>query len=90
MIGTDRLLPPGHWIPRPGRIQIKIGKPLMFDELAGQPVGNRQRRAVTDQVIEAIRELSGQDYVPVYASARKEELAAAKASAHRRAGGAPG
>jgi len=89
MIGTQRLLPPGHWIPRPGRIQIKIGKPLLFDEYADQPAGNKQRRAVTDQVIEAIRELSGQDYAPVYASARKEQIAAAKHHGDRRAGGAP-
>jgi 1-acyl-sn-glycerol-3-phosphate acyltransferase len=75
MVGTERLLPPGHKIPRPGRIEIRIGKPLLFSEFAGQPAGARQRRAVTDQVIEAIRELSGQEYAPVYASAHKEQLA---------------
>jgi hypothetical protein len=31
---------------------------------------------VTDEVIGAIKELSGQEYVPVYASVRKEQLAA--------------
>lgn len=77
MIGTQRLLPPGHKIPRPGRIQIRIGKPLTFDEYRDQPAGARQRRAVTDQVVEAIRELSGQEYVPMYASVRKEQLASA-------------
>lgn len=76
MVGTDRLLPPGRTVPHPGRIQIRIGKPLRFDELNGQVAGARQRREVTDQVIEAIRELSGQEYVPMYASLRKEQLAA--------------
>jgi 1-acyl-sn-glycerol-3-phosphate acyltransferase len=76
MVGTDRLLPPGRKVPRPGRIQIRIGKPLLFEELRDQPAGARQRRVVTDQVIEAIKGLSGQEYVPMYASVRKEQLAA--------------
>jgi len=76
MVGTDKLLPPGRKIPRPGRIQIRIGKPLLFDEQRDQPAGARQRRAVTDQVIAEIQLLSGQEYVPMYASVRKEQLAA--------------
>jgi 1-acyl-sn-glycerol-3-phosphate acyltransferase len=75
MIGTDRLMPPGRVVPRPGRIQIRIGHPLRFDEYIGQPAGARQRREVTDRVIESIRELSGQEYEPIYASVRKEQLA---------------
>jgi 1-acyl-sn-glycerol-3-phosphate acyltransferase len=75
MIGTERVLPPGHTIPRPSRIEIRIGKPLDFDAYQGKPAGARQRRAVTDDVMLAIQELSGQEYVPVYASVRKEELA---------------
>jgi 1-acyl-sn-glycerol-3-phosphate acyltransferase len=78
MVGTEKLLPPGHRLPRPGRIGIKIGKPLLFEQYADQPPGARQRREVTDQIVEAIRELSGQEYAPMYASVRKEQLAAAK------------
>ena len=85
MVGTDRLLPPGSRIPRPGRIGIRMGKPLRFDEFVGQPAGARQRRAVTDRVVEAIGELSGQEYVPMYASARKEQLAAEQLAAERAA-----
>jgi 1-acyl-sn-glycerol-3-phosphate acyltransferase len=81
MVGTDKLLPPGHKIPRPGRIEIRIGAPLAFEEFRDQPSGARQRRAVTDQVMAAIGELSGQEYAPIYASVRKEQLAAAKKSA---------
>ncbi len=80
MVGTDRILPPGHRVPRPGKIEIRIGEPLEFAELRGQPAGARQRRTVTDDVVQAIQKLSGQEYVPMYASVRKEELAA---SAHR-------
>ncbi len=81
MFGTLRMLPPGAKIPRPGRVQVKIGKPLLFDEFFDKPAGARERRAVTDQVMEAIRELSGQEYVPMYASVRKEQLAAASGKA---------
>lgn len=75
MVGTERILPPGRSVPRPGRIEIRIGEPLTFDEYRGQPAGARQRRAVTDGVVQAIQKLSGQEFVAMYASDRKEELA---------------
>jgi 1-acyl-sn-glycerol-3-phosphate acyltransferase len=80
MTGTDRVLAPGRIIPHPGRIQIIFGKPLTFgpEVLSGPPA--KARRAVTDEVMRAIQALSGQEYVPVYASTRKEELAAAKSA----------
>jgi 1-acyl-sn-glycerol-3-phosphate acyltransferase len=77
MIGTDRVLPPGSKIPRVSRIRVKIGAPLTFEALQARGSGARQRRAVTDEVMQSIRALSGQEYVPVYASVRKDELAAA-------------
>lgn len=80
MIGTDRVLPPGHTVPKLHRIQVKIGSPLTFDALRAEGTGGRQRRAVTDTVMEAIGKLSGQEYVPMYASVRKEELAREKAA----------
>jgi 1-acyl-sn-glycerol-3-phosphate acyltransferase len=77
MKGTGRLLPPGQVIPRPVRIEITVGKPVTFGpELADLPAA-RARRVVTDEVMRAIQALSGQEYVPMYATARKEELAAA-------------
>jgi len=80
MIGTDRVLPPGRTVPKLNRIQVKIGSPLTFDALRAEGTGGRQRRAVTDTVMEAIGKLSGQEYVPMYASARKEEIAQEKAA----------
>ncbi len=76
MSGTDRVLPPGHTIPRFTSIKIIIGEPLTFDAYRGQPSGARQRRAVTDEVMKSIQALSGQEYAPIYASVRKEQLAA--------------
>ena len=80
MIGTDRVLPPGRTVPKLNRIQVKIGSPLTFDALRAEGTGGRQRRAVTDTVMEAIGKLSGQEYVPMYASVRKEEIAQEKAA----------
>jgi 1-acyl-sn-glycerol-3-phosphate acyltransferase len=76
MFGTRHVLPPGKVIPRPGRIEVKIGKPLSIaPELADEPPG-KARRLIADQVMSAIRELSGQEYVHMFASDRKAELAA--------------
>jgi 1-acyl-sn-glycerol-3-phosphate acyltransferase len=75
MKGTERILPPGRTIPRPGRIEIIVGEPLKLRPEAFDGPAARVRRAVTDEVMRAIGELSGQEYVPVYASTRKKELA---------------
>jgi 1-acyl-sn-glycerol-3-phosphate acyltransferase len=74
--GTRQVLPPGRVMPRPGRIEVKIGKPLAFPpEVLDQPPG-KARRLIADQVMAAIQELSGQEYAPMFASDRKAELAA--------------
>lgn len=71
MIGTDRVLPPGRSVPRVHRIGVRIGEPMRF---SGDPKDARTRREVTDQVMQAIQKLSGQEYVPVYASSVKARL----------------
>ena len=78
MIGTGRVLPPGRVIPRLGRIEIRIGKPMTFDDIGGGESGapGKARRAIADEVIGAIQQLSGQEYVSMYATVRKEQLAA--------------
>jgi len=76
MKGTDHVLPPGRIIPRPSRIRVSVGEPLTFGPSVLKGPGAKARRAVTDEVMRAIQALSGQEYVPVYASTRKEELAA--------------
>ena len=78
MSGTDRVLPPGHKVPRVAKIGITIGEPLTFEKYQDLPSPARQRRAITDEVMRSIQALSGQEYVPVYASVRKQQLAAAR------------
>jgi 1-acyl-sn-glycerol-3-phosphate acyltransferase len=78
MSGTDRVLPPGRKVPRVAKIGIRVGEPLTFEDARALPSASRQRRAITDEVMKAIQGLSGQEYVAMYASVRKEELAAAR------------
>ncbi len=59
--GTDRIQPIGASWPRPHRFTVVFGKPLTFPEHAGQAGKNRSRREVTDTIMEAIAELSGQE-----------------------------
>jgi len=67
MIGTRKMLPPGKPVPRPTRIDVRIGKPLEFGHLAGDPPA-KARRIIADEVMRAIADLSGQEYVHEYAS----------------------
>ncbi|NDU74712.1 1-acyl-sn-glycerol-3-phosphate acyltransferase [Actinomadura sp. DSM 109109] len=65
--GTDRVQPRGQALPRPGRIGLRIGPPMDFrGRDAGVPRG-RAARQVTDEIMEAIQRLSGQEYVDDYA-----------------------
>jgi len=73
MLGTRKMLPPGAPLPRPTRIEIKIGKRMEFGHLAGEPPA-RARRTIADEVMRAIGELSGQEYVHLYASDMKAKL----------------
>ena len=73
MLGTRKMLPPGAPLPRPTRIEIKVGKRMEFGHLAGEPPA-RARRTVADEVMRAIGELSGQEYVHLYASDMKAKL----------------
>jgi 1-acyl-sn-glycerol-3-phosphate acyltransferase len=59
---------------RPGRVEVRIGAPLKFPaELTTGPPG-KARQLITEQVMTAIQELSGQEYVHMFASDRKAEL----------------
>lgn len=66
VFGTDRVLPVGTRIPRLAKVTVRFGEPLDFtryDALADRPA---IRRAVTDEIMYAILELSGQEYVDAY------------------------
>ncbi|MGW0044445.1 lysophospholipid acyltransferase family protein [Rhodococcus sp. NPDC003348] len=75
MIGTDKLNPIGSRWPRPAKIVIRIGEPIDFSRFSGM-AGNRfVERAVTDEVMYKLMQLSGQEYVDVYAASLKSGAA---------------
>jgi 1-acyl-sn-glycerol-3-phosphate acyltransferase len=59
--GTDRIQPVGARWPRPHRFTVVFGEPLTFPEHRGKAGSNRSRREVTDAIMEAIADLSGQE-----------------------------
>ncbi len=80
MIDTEKIQPPGQVVPKLMRPGIRIGKPLDFTRYQGMEHDRFVLRAVTDEVMYEIMKLSGQEYVDMYATAMKRQLAeAAKA-----------
>jgi 1-acyl-sn-glycerol-3-phosphate acyltransferase len=78
MIGTDRVNPIGSRIWRPRKVRIKIGTPLDFSRYAGMAGDRFIERSMTDEIMYALMELSGQTYVDLYAASVKERAAAAE------------
>ncbi len=80
MIDTEKIQPPGKLMPKLMRPGIRIGKPLDFSRYSGMEHDRFVLRAVTDEVMYEIMKLSGQEYVDMYATAAKRQIAeAAKA-----------
>jgi 1-acyl-sn-glycerol-3-phosphate acyltransferase len=77
MIGTDRVNPIGSRIWRPRKVRIKLGKPLDFSRYYGMAGDRFIERSMTDEIMYALMELTGQTYVDMYAASVKERAAAA-------------
>ncbi|SHI27105.1 1-acyl-sn-glycerol-3-phosphate acyltransferase [Streptomyces sp. 3214.6] len=80
MIDTEKIQPPGKVLPKVMRPGIRIGRPLDFSRYQGMDHDRFVLRALTDEVMYEIMKLSGQEYVDMYATAAKRQIAdAAKA-----------
>src|SRR5450759_21634 len=90
MIGGFEFQPPGKIAPRlrirPG---VKFGKPLDFSRYYGLEKDRIVLRAMTDEIMYELMELSGQEYVDEYAQRNKTRLAAIRKSHDRKAGPDP-
>ena len=72
MIGTNVVNPPGSKVWRFGSVTVRVGRPMDFSRFEGL-AGNRFiERAVTDEVMYELMQLSGQEYVDLYAADVKE------------------
>nr|WP_053206139.1 lysophospholipid acyltransferase family protein [Jiangella muralis] len=78
MIGTAEMQPAGRIIPKRMRPGIKFGPPLDFSRYYGMETDRHVLRSVTDEIMYALMELSGQEYVDVYAATVKARAADAK------------
>ena len=68
MTGTEKMQPIGRKVPKLGvSVSIRFGKPLDF---VGRPLDSANLRAITEETMEAIRQLTGQEYVGRYAPRR--------------------
>ena len=77
MIGTYEIQPIGQVIPNIGKIVVKFGEPLDFSHLADKMRDPATLREATNVFMRALQELSGQEYVDIYASKAKEIAAEA-------------
>ncbi|MEU6082019.1 1-acyl-sn-glycerol-3-phosphate acyltransferase [Streptomyces sp. NPDC047108] len=77
MIDTEKVQPPGQVVPKMIRPGIRIGKPLDFSRYMGMEHDRFILRSVTDEVMYEIMNLSGQEYVDIYATAAKRQIAEA-------------
>ncbi|WP_158882663.1 lysophospholipid acyltransferase family protein [Amycolatopsis anabasis] len=76
MIGTDKVNPIGSKMWWPRRLEIRFGAPLDFSRYEGLGGDRFVERSITDEIMYALMELSGQEYVDIYAAKAKELLAA--------------
>jgi 1-acyl-sn-glycerol-3-phosphate acyltransferase len=72
MIGTYEIQPPGRIRPSIRRVGVRFGEPLDFSRYDGMESDRFVLRSVTDEIMYALMELSGQEYVDMYATRAKE------------------
>jgi len=75
MMNTWEIQPPGKILPRIMRVKISFGAPLDFSRYAGIAGDRFVERAITDEIMYELMELSGREYVDVYAQKVKNQLA---------------
>ncbi len=78
MIGTDKAQPTGRAVPKLVQVGVRIGEPLDFSRYQGMEGDRFVLRSITDEIMYALMELSGQEYVDMYAGVMKERIAKAK------------
>ncbi|HET7173562.1 MAG TPA: lysophospholipid acyltransferase family protein [Nocardioidaceae bacterium] len=81
VIGTNVVAPPGRLFGRYSRLTVRFGKPLDFSRYEGLENDRFVLRSITDEIMYEIMELSGQEYVDVYATRAKADAVPAGRSA---------
>lgn len=71
MFDTEKIQPTGKVIPKIMRVKMIFGEPIFY---TGDPSDLKLLRDLTDDLMRKIQELSGQEYVDIYATRRKAEI----------------
>lgn len=74
MIDTEKAMPIGAKVPKVRRIGTVIGRPLDFTRFSDMSADRFVLRSVTDEIMYEIQQLSGQEYVDVYASSVRARM----------------
>lgn len=85
VINTDVIAPPGKIFGRMARPGVRFGTPLDFSRYEGLQDDRFILRAITDEIMYEIMELSGQEYVDLYAQDAKKADKQAEKEASRAA-----
>ncbi|PZF95091.1 lysophospholipid acyltransferase family protein [Micromonospora deserti] len=80
MLNLDEIQPPGTLIPKLKRVRIRFGAPLDFSRYRGMAGDRFVERAVTDEIMYELMELSGREYVDMYAQKVKNQAPAEPAA----------
>lgn len=64
--GTENLQPRGERVPRRAKVTVRFGDPMNFTRYEGMDASPAIRRAVTDEIMYTILNLSNQEYVDKY------------------------
>ncbi len=71
MLNSDIIQPTGKLIPKVMRVKIRFGAPMHFGRYADKLGDRLVERAITDEIMFELMELSGREYVDVYAQKAK-------------------
>ncbi|GAB3550320.1 1-acyl-sn-glycerol-3-phosphate acyltransferase [Actinopolyspora lacussalsi subsp. righensis] len=74
-IGTEKVNPIGSKMWRPYSVRIRVGQPLDFSRYEGLAGDRFAERSITDEIMYSLMELSGQEYVDIYADRAKDDIA---------------
>ena len=62
IIGADKVLPKGKYLPRFKRCEVKIGKPMHFNKFYNKKINKQILDVVTREIMKEIGKLIGQKY----------------------------
>jgi 1-acyl-sn-glycerol-3-phosphate acyltransferase len=77
MLNSDEIQPTGQIIPNLRRPRIVFGKPLDFSRYQGMSGDRFIERAITDEIMYELMQLSGREYIDIYAQKAKSAAATA-------------